>query len=698
MYFPHIDGLRALAVLAVIVCHINPSWLPGGFTGVDVFFVISGFVVTASLASHGRESAAQFIAGFYARRLLRVAPALLVMLVITVLASVLFIPPGWLSGFTERSALFAVFGLNNVLLAGNTESYFSPRSEFNAFTHTWSLGVEEQFYLVMPLILLGWFRFAHNGDRRAFLFLIAIVVLGVGSMSYSRWAQTHASQQAFYSLFSRFWELAIGSLLFLTTSAFHRLRNTSYSAAIAGVSGWMGIALLIGSYVFVPSHAFPWPYALIPVIASALLIGALDTVLPSDPVRRLLAHRLLVAIGRRSYSLYLWHWPVLVVMRWTLGLHGAWQQLIAVALTMLFAEASFRCVENPIRQSAWFRSKSVAFQLSILVLSVGLTAVAVQTLFAQRNVLTLSQVARNPTNWYAGERMTGIHATRRCNVEIHYRKVGVSSVTEYRAGACRGEATGAELRPQLFVMGDSHALAYKMLIEQWVAETGTLAHVYHTQGCTYLDLRFPVKFDFRPTCGEHVSAVNADVLSRARTGDIAFLPALRLARWSDQWGNFDVQQAWEAVHGEHAKHLRNQAVADASQWITPLTNHGMKVLFEAPKPIFRSPPFRCVDAFNRMNDICAGGLSVSREEMERYRRPVVTAINTIAVSNPRVGVWDPLPVLCSDKQCDAMESGVPIFHDSDHVSAAGNRKLYPSFRSAMCANSSLISCSAGDNH
>lgn len=157
-YVPHIDGLRAIAVLAVILFHLDPAWLPGGFTGVDVFFVISGFVVSASVHRLPPLSLGQSMLRFYARRIRRIAPALLACLLLTAVASVLFIPESWLSEASDKTGLMAFFGFSNWVLAAIGNDYFAPKAEFNPYTHTWSLGVEEQFYLLFPLLFLAWAR------------------------------------------------------------------------------------------------------------------------------------------------------------------------------------------------------------------------------------------------------------------------------------------------------------------------------------------------------------------------------------------------------------------------------------------------------------------------------------------------------------------------------------------------------------
>ena len=157
-YINGIDGLRAIAVLAVMLFHMDilPCW-QGGFTGVDIFFVISGYVISKSLASRSDLTLGSYLVGFYKRRLTRIIPALLVMLLVTTLASVLFIPSAWLSRTIDAAGLSAFFGYSNFHFAWDNENYFSPRVDFNPFLHTWSLGLEEQFYFLFPLSILYFF-------------------------------------------------------------------------------------------------------------------------------------------------------------------------------------------------------------------------------------------------------------------------------------------------------------------------------------------------------------------------------------------------------------------------------------------------------------------------------------------------------------------------------------------------------------
>jgi peptidoglycan/LPS O-acetylase OafA/YrhL len=317
-YRPDTDGLRAIAVLSVIAYHLNSAWLPGGFVGVDIFFVISGFVVAASLLHAPQHSFAKFAAFFYARRLMRIAPALIVVLIVSALLATLFIPRAWLSVFSDKTALHAVFGLSNWFMQRNTNNYFTPHAEFNPYTHTWSLGVEEQFYLIFPFLFFVWLKLRNRSIVGANALLIT---LGVASLVASALAITHAPTSAFYSILYRFWELAVGVALFqFSTRSTAKTVNTGRLRTLAANAlPWIGITTIAYAFAYVRTTAFPWPWVVLPVIGAACLIGG-SAANVAHPLRKLISTGALVWIGKRSYSLYLWHWPILLLCagRWVL--------------------------------------------------------------------------------------------------------------------------------------------------------------------------------------------------------------------------------------------------------------------------------------------------------------------------------------------------------------------------------------------
>ena len=237
-YIPAIDSLRALAVISVIIYHLHGAWLPGGFAGVDVFFVISGYVISRSLVTLPSSGFLGFTGAFYGRRIRRIVPALIVCLLAISVLSALFIPNAWLSDANQRTGRFAFWGLSNFALMDMGDTYFAPRVEFNPYVHTWSLGVEEQFYLVFPAILYCWLRYRDSEVRwrrvASSSVLSAILVVSLG---YSAYVTFNAPAIAYYSLPSRFWELAAGAALMqlhVTGGGFGRIGEQDATGPVGG--------------------------------------------------------------------------------------------------------------------------------------------------------------------------------------------------------------------------------------------------------------------------------------------------------------------------------------------------------------------------------------------------------------------------------------------------------------------------------
>jgi peptidoglycan/LPS O-acetylase OafA/YrhL len=361
-YIPAIDGLRAIAVLSVLLFHARASLLPGGFSGVDVFFVISGYVISSTLAREKQPNFFSFATHFYARRIVRIYPALVVCLVLVGVATTMLVPPSWLSQAADLTAKRAFFGLSNFALVWYNDGYFSPRVEFNAFTHTWSLAVEEQFYLVFPIVFYIWLRYR---DRKVFWGRVAnwlLVALSIASLALS-WFETSADpERAFYLLPSRFWELACGALLFMLHS---RGKCVPRSVGAVELSVLMGLVLVACGAFFSDRKLFPFPWAGLSVAGASLVIaGVGHSVGKRSIVALILENRIMVYIGKISYSLYLWHWPVFVLSRWTVGMEKPMAILCAVALSVCLSVISFHFVERPIRQSIFVASRSRFFVVS----------------------------------------------------------------------------------------------------------------------------------------------------------------------------------------------------------------------------------------------------------------------------------------------------------------------------------------------
>lgn len=336
-YRPDIDGLRAVAVLAVIVHHFSLAVLPSGFLGVDVFFVISGYVITASLVQRTSASFGDFLLGFYSRRVKRLLPALVLCVAVTAILISLVNPT---PAKSLRTGITALFGFSNVALYNGSADYFAEAARLNAFTHTWSLGVEEQFYIVFPFLL--WFAGAARGRPRG---RAVLAVLGVASvLSLAAFVQLAGSNlnAAYFLMPPRFWELAAGALLCLAVP-----RAPALGRLLARLNPLLPLAGLLAIFAApVDGFVLTTPAA---VAMTVLLIGSLR---PGTAAWAVVAHPMAVHIGKISYSLYLWHWTVLVISRWTIGIQWWTVPLQAVAMWAA-AEVSFRKVEQPLRRAEW---------------------------------------------------------------------------------------------------------------------------------------------------------------------------------------------------------------------------------------------------------------------------------------------------------------------------------------------------------
>ncbi|MFT0859508.1 acyltransferase family protein [Ancylobacter sp. G4_0304] len=333
-YRSHIDGLRAIAVLGVVLFHFGADWLPGGFIGVDVFFVISGFLISRSIFGDMADGSFSIV-GFYERRIRRIAPAFLVVTAVTALAASLILLPHELLIF-GRSMLWSVFAAGNIFFYQRLD-YFGPGAQEMPLLHYWSLGVEEQFYLVLPALLLLCRRYRPGAVPAM------IVALLLASLVASEAMLRHDPAAAYFLLPFRAFEMLIGSALALPGMRFPASAPLRAGAVLAGC------VLILGGMVFITS-AMPFPglLALVPSLGAALVIwgGEKGASLPS----RLLSIPPMLFFGRISYSLYLVHWPIvsLVSERFD-DLDPTWFLIGGVLASTLLGYLSYRFVEQPVR-------------------------------------------------------------------------------------------------------------------------------------------------------------------------------------------------------------------------------------------------------------------------------------------------------------------------------------------------------------
>lgn len=329
-YRPDIDGLRAVAVLSVLFFHMGSTKTPGGFVGVDVFFVISGYLISYIVFSEVAEGRFSVVS-FYERRIRRIFPALFGMLTAFTVFACIYLLPNELTGYAS-SLIAATTSVSNFYFWLHSGYFDSPTS--NPLLHTWSLGVEEQFYIVFPIFLVIVRKFFPQRLRTA------VVVLFFLSLAASAWIVYVHTVTAFYMLYTRAWELLIGTGLSL--GMFPRLTNPW----VRNAASLFGIGLIAYADIFYTEHTvFPGLSALVPVLGSALIIGAGEA--GKSIVGSVLAWRPVVFVGLISYSLYLWHWPVIVVQH--LRVFGPMEHGIVLISSLLLGFLSWRFVERPFR-------------------------------------------------------------------------------------------------------------------------------------------------------------------------------------------------------------------------------------------------------------------------------------------------------------------------------------------------------------
>lgn len=344
-YRSEIDGLRALAVLPVIFFHAGLDVFSGGFVGVDVFFVISGYLISSIIIAE-RQAGSFSLKRFYERRARRIMPALMVVVIACLPFAWLWLFPADMKGFSK--SVRAVFTFSSNVLFKNQVGYFESASELKPLLHTWSLAVEEQFYLVFPLLLCFLWRFGR------LWVLVSVALCALISFSYSEWAVGNQPSVAYFMLWSRAWELMVGSILSLVSrdwvSNISRWMPVNLAWLLGEVSALAGLGLILGSIFFIDREmAFPGMVALYPTFGAALVIAFAS---PNNIVGSVLGSRWPVRIGLISYSAYLWHQPIFAFARHRFGdeLSGF---LVAslVGVTIFLAYLTWRFVEAPARDS-----------------------------------------------------------------------------------------------------------------------------------------------------------------------------------------------------------------------------------------------------------------------------------------------------------------------------------------------------------
>lgn len=365
-YLPHVDGLRGIAVLVILLFHLDITLIKGGFVGVDIFFVISGFLITSIILRDIKKEKFSFT-NFYARRIKRIFPALFVMLFISALLALIFLGPEEFNTHF-KAVRMASAQISNFYFSRELD-YFAADEAHAPLLHTWSLGVEEQFYLIWPLLLVLLHKRLgrQTENHRIFIYLLIIMM---SSMAISEYLVRTDTMQAFYHLHSRAWELAIGGIVAI--GVIKPINNQAITELLAA----LGIGLILFSSLFLDSENFPGLKALPACFGASMFIYAAQGSRTAI-THKLLSQRPIVFLGLMSYSLYLWHWPIVAFYKSYFGTELTSTVQISMALlSIALGYLSYKYIEQPFRLMAPAPKRTIALGLLAIVSFVVLSNVA----------------------------------------------------------------------------------------------------------------------------------------------------------------------------------------------------------------------------------------------------------------------------------------------------------------------------------
>ncbi|MDX8434344.1 acyltransferase family protein [Mesorhizobium abyssinicae] len=621
-YRPDIDGLRAIAVAAVVFFHFELPGFSGGFVGVDIFFVISGYLITRLLVAEGRRPS---IAEFYGRRMRRILPAMLVVISFSLVAGWFLLLPGDYAAL-GRSAAYSTFGLGNYYFLWNT-GYFDREAALLPLLHLWSLGVEEQFYLVWPVLLLAANRLA-RGRELPIAALIGILAL----ISFSVALQLVAvdPKQAFYVPFSRAWELAVGGILVFAPPIGRR----STSEAL----GLIGLSLIAASIICLsPSQPFPGFFALVPVTGAVLLMW------PRSPssVSDLLASAPLRSTGRISYSLYLWHWPILVFFRHYAGtaMPAAVESSALIGTAWLAAYLSWRFVEEPIRRLRAPPAKA---------LLAGSIAAA---------VVCLSGNAIFEASGFTSRISREVEAMRSLDVMWNWPCPQMVNIPELGTTFCAFGAPWDKAKHHAVLWGDSHAEHLAPLFDMVGKSEDTAFFLYHACPAAFgegVHRDFPELPDYQQSCALSRKAMVAMLRQRTDIDLVVLSSAWTSLTYTDVFADNGKQTDKVLLLREGLRSL-------AEEIATPDRRVG--IIGQVPGP--------GLDLTSCAVMLESGMLRRCSTEMDSKRilsvwSPMSTALGSLA-EEKTVFVVDPLKGMCPDNHCATYVNGEFIYRDGSHL-------------------------------
>lgn len=630
-----IDGLRALAVIPVVLYHFGFGAFSGGFVGVDVFFVISGFLITSIIFREISAGRFSFV-DFWARRARRIIPALSVMMLAALVVGWMLMPASDYSQLGRAVRYQAMF-VSNILFM-RQDGYFNPASDFKPLLHTWSLSVEEQYYIIFPLLMVLLIRYLRH-------WRLALLGLLVVSFALNVWVIKRQPDAAFFLLPMRAWELLCGAMLAVIPVSERRVSSWVYQVvSLLGL-----VAVLYAIFAFDKYTLFPGWAAVLPVLGATAMIWANGHA--STLVGRLLSMPLMVAVGLISYSWYLWHWPVFVYANAVSidGMQtfeaGSW-----VILTLALAWLSWRWVEMPFREKRLLAGRKP-------VLFSGLAALLV--------IGVAGQMVRSGDG--VPERLSGqaLQYAQSREWQRGQKECLLQRDSEDISKICRfgGDETD---RPVPLFWGDSHAAALKPALESDAERYGTPVWLASLSGCLPI-----LGHETRQQCQDF----NQATLQTVR--DHKIRDVVLAARWSLYLYGEEDGDVQNMLYRDDSRPVAEQEIArDLTAMVHRLRESGARVW------IFKEVPLQRQGTVARMASLAMVGRSA-----EKLGRPIAEHLarqrflnqlfTQLSEQDPNVRILDPTPLMCLAGICRAEFDGYSQYMDENHLSDKGGERMKP---------------------
>jgi peptidoglycan/LPS O-acetylase OafA/YrhL len=641
-----IDGLRAIAVASVVLYHVGVPGITGGFVGVDVFFVLSGYLITGQLYASREQRFRSLIADFYARRARRILPSLGVVVVVCLIAGKLLLLPDGEQQELALSGIASSLFVSNMYFWHQSGGYFAGPAELQPLLHTWSLAVEEQFYLFWPLFLPALWFFGKKWSRaRPERFTLGgVLAASLASLAISILLTWRSPGAAFFMMPSRLWELGLGAALAI------KLRERAWklpsALSLAGLAG-----ILLAVFLYSKTTRFPGVAALLPVLGTGLVIAA-GAQRREGLAYRLLASRPMTLTGELSYSWYLWHWPLLAIARaLDLGAHKLPRDLALVGVAFVLAYVSTRYFENPIRkkQVALLRSRAGALMAGAGIL----VATAVFS------VIILNRANR----FYRAELAP---ASLPCMLP-HGVGLIIYPLAVVEDSSHGGSCTLAEGTDSIaFLVGDSHANHWSPALAMLAKESNVHAVERSFGSCPVLlahQKSMKNAVGLAPDCRTFSEKIMTELTTGEVGGEVR--KEKRLVVLSLSWSYWDAY--WPTSN--------NPLGASLDEALSDLDVAGAKVLLIGPTPRFDYVVPACVSRRS------TGDCRIARAQYDAKAAGARRVLAVAAASHGNVKLWDPAEQFCNADYCETERDGFVTFRDEHHLSRRGAELAVPALRS-----------------